>query len=62
MGYSPWGCKESDTIERLTHIKSPGLVLGQRWELQLGETHALRQWFSNFVLHQSYLESFFLNV
>ena len=20
MGYSPWGCKESDTIERLTLI------------------------------------------
>ena len=19
MGYSPWGCKESDTTERLTH-------------------------------------------
>ena len=59
MGYSPWGCKESDMTERLTHIKSPGLVLCQRWELQLGETHALRQWFSNFVLHSSYLESFF---
>ena len=20
MGYSPWGCKESDTTEQLTHI------------------------------------------
>ena len=20
MGYTPWGCKESDTIEQVTHI------------------------------------------
>ena len=25
-GYSPWGCKESDTAERLTHIHTHSLI------------------------------------
>lgn len=33
-------------------IKVPGLVS------QLGETHALKQWFSNFAVHQNHLERF----
>jgi len=27
-GYSPWGCKESDTTERLTYKALPGPVSG----------------------------------
>ena len=26
VGYSPWGCKESHTTERLTHIFTLGIV------------------------------------
>ena len=31
MGYSPWGHKESDTTEQLTHIVNSGLWLHRRF-------------------------------
>ena len=27
MGYSPWGCKESDTSERLSHTSGSALLV-----------------------------------
>ena len=30
MGYNPWGCKESDTTERLTHTHSLQIVKTSR--------------------------------
>ena len=39
MGYSPWGCKESDTTEQLTHTLTTSLEK----TLMLGKTEGQRR-------------------
>ena len=39
MGYRPWGCRESDTTERL-HFLSFFLSLYPRWEVGTGQVRA----------------------
>ena len=35
MGYGPWGCKESDMTEQLTHFFSIGLTMSSSVDLEL---------------------------
>ena len=35
MGYTPWGCKELDTTERLIQPRvKPGRIMAQHWNLR----------------------------
>ena len=53
VGYSPWGCKESDTTEWLTHTHNPIWM----WELDCEESWAPKNWCFWTVVLEKTLES-----
>ena len=38
VGYSPWGCKQSDTTERLTRRKTENIIMSKRQNIQINST------------------------
>ena len=44
MGYSPWGCKESDTSERLTHTSGSALLVAWLSSRGMGKGLEIEKW------------------